>query len=655
MLTRLPIRVLAPLLFGIPVLVVGLWLSTKWNRQSQQAVAELAEQNIEQIHNAIATKISDVLSVPVRVCEVNEHLVESGALEVDDLSAWRESFVEESKAFDMLSAIAWGGPDGRSAWVSRYADGSFYWALKSDGNSSTMEEWQLDSQGQPITDSKNSFDFDVTTRPWFQAPRDAKQATWSEPYVWVGGEDSQGTTLGISYGIPLYDDSDQLLGIVDADYSLNDLSTYLGKLKVGKTGVAMLLSPDGRLLATSSDARIVSDKGERLTTSDSANPLVATAGNRATGGSMEQNEPNRFEQDGETYYIRSSKVGGDVGLDWTLLTIVPESDFTASIEAAFARSWVTSLLAVAAAVVLGLLAARWLVDPLTRLVTAVRRIGQGDLDTRIDIRHAPEYSNLASEINKMAEGLQDRIRMQRSLSLAMEVQRNLLPAEAPEMRQLDIAGHSTYCDETGGDYYDFLDVSGTDEDTAVLVIGDVMGHGVAAALLMATARGILRSRCAESGSLADFLTHLNDMLVVDTNGERFMTMLLMTISGGRDQLRWASAGHGPPVVYDPTTGTFPELDGGGLPLGLMEGEHYTEYTQNDIRPGAILLASTDGLEEAMNESGEQYGVERARDVIRANATKSAEEISQAIRQSLATHRGGASQDDDLTFVVAKVL
>lgn len=654
MLTRLPIRVLAPLLFGVPVLVVGLWLSMNWNRQSQQAVSELADQNIAQIHNAIATKVTDVLSIPVRVCHVNEHLVDNGSLAVDDLTEWRETLVEESKAFDMLSAIAWGGVDGQAAWVSRYADGSFYWAVKLDGQSATMDEWQIDAGGNLIADSKNSFDFDVTQRPWFITPRDAGQPTWSEPFVWVGGEDSEGTTLGISYGVPFYRDY-KLIGVVDADFSLNDLSTYLGKLKVGKTGMAMLLSPDGRLLATSSDVAIVSDGGARLVAADSANPLVAAAGKSAADGELQEHDRNRFEHDGETYYLRASKVGSDVGLDWTLLTVVPESDFTAGIEAAFARSWLTSLLAVAAAVALGFVAARWLVEPLTRLVTAVRRIGQGDLDTRIEVHHAPEYSNLASEINKMAEGLQDRMRMQRSLSLAMEVQRNLLPADAPVMRQLDIAGHSTYCDETGGDYYDFLDVSGTDEDTAVLVIGDVMGHGVAAALLMATARGILRSRCAVPGSLADFLTHLNDMLVIDTQGERFMTMLLVTLSGGRDELRWASAGHGPPVVYDPVTDTFPELDGGGLPLGLMEGEQYDEYIQADVRPGTILLVSTDGLEETMDHAGEQYGVDRVREVLRKHATKSAEEISQAIRQSLGTHRGEASQDDDLTFVVAKVL
>lgn len=517
-----------------------------------------------------------------------------------------------------------------------------------------MKEWRLDTQGAIVDDSTNNFDFDLFSRPWFQAPRDAKQATWSEPYVWVGGEGS-GITLGISYGIPLYDSEGEFVGVIDADYSLNDLSGFLGSLKIGKTGMAVLATLDARLLAASNDTPIITEDGNRVSAGDSPDPRVVAAANSISDGDSVIDTHKEVDVDGEVYYLRTSPVGREVGLDWMLVTIVPEADFIAGIEAEFERSSITSLIAVAVAVALGFFAARWLVAPLLRLVTAVRRIGQGDLETRVHIRHAPEYANLAAEINKMAVGLQDRMRMQRSLSLAMEVQRNLLPSESPSIVGLDIAGHSTYCDETGGDYYDFLDVSGAEQDTAVIVIGDVMGHGVAAALLMATARGILRSRCVVSGSLADFLNHLNEMLVVDTQGERFMTMLLATISSRRDELRWASAGHGPPIVYDPASDGFPEIDGGGLPLGLMEDEHYEEYVQPGIKPGSIIVASTDGVTETINEQGELYGTQRLFQLLRQHAAESADEISQALRESLAKYRGPLAQEDDLTFVVAKVL
>ncbi|MEW4452151.1 SpoIIE family protein phosphatase [Bremerella sp. JC817] len=654
-LTRFSIRVLAPLLFGLPVLLIGLWLSMAWNRQSQQAVTRLADQGINEIHRHTSDKIADVLSMPARVSELNQHLILDRTLPPDNLASWRSTFVRESKSFDMLSAISWGSADGRAVWVSRYADGSTFWAIKDDPQGATMTEWKLDTSGDVIEDTRHEFDFQLASRPWFQIPRDARKASWSDPYVWVGGGASEDKTLGISYGIPIYRADRELVGVIDADFSLKDLSHYLSQLEVGKTGMALLVSDDGRLLAVSDDTPVISSQGSRMRSTDSLNPLVSAAGRYIKGMKISGDVNFRFQANGKTQFLHVSPVGKEVGLNWLLMTIVPEQDFVAEIESEFARSWLVSLLAVVMAVVLGLAAAHWLVEPLTQIVTSVRRIGQGDLQTRLDIQHAPEYSHMASEINKMAEGLQDRLRMQKSLSLAMEVQRNLLPSDSPQITGLDIAGHSTYCDETGGDYYDFLDVTGTDEDTAVLVVGDVMGHGVAAALLMATARGILRSRCAVPGSLADFLNHLNNMLVADTQGERFMTMLMVTLSAKKDALRWASAGHGAPIVYDPKTDTFPELDGGGLPLGLVEGEEYAEYWQPGISHGTVVVATTDGLEETMNEQGEQFGKERLQSLVRQHAAKPAEEISNLIRQAVVGYRGANNQEDDLTFVVAKVV
>ena len=554
MFSRLPITVSAPLLFAVPVLFVGVSLSVMWRHESRQAaVTELADQNIQQIHDLAATKVADVLSTPVRICKVNAHLVRSGALDPKDLQAWQSTLVRQAQAFDMLSAITWGGADGRCAWVSRYADGSCFWAVKNDPTAAKMNEWRLNDTGEISKEPPNTFDFDLFSRPWFATPKAAGKATWSEPYVWLGGGDSADMTLGLSFGIPLYDSAGALMGVVDADFSLNDLSDFLGSINVGKTGVAVLATSDGRLLAASNDTPIVTAEGERVYAYKSPDPLIVGAAKFIDDAEVVRDTHAEIEVAGDVQYLRASPVGRELGLDWTLATIVPERDFIADIESEFRRSFVRSLIAVALTVLVGLVAARWLVKPLVRLVTTVRRIGQGDLETRVRIRHSPEYSKLADEINEMTLGLKDRMRMRESLSLAMEVQKNLLPSEAPSIEGLDIAGHSTYCDETGGDYYDFLDVSGSEENTAVIALGDVMGHGVAAAMLMATARGILRSRCAVTGSLADFLDHVNRMLVQDTRGERFMTMLLVTVCVARNELRWASAGHGPPIIYDSNT------------------------------------------------------------------------------------------------------
>ncbi|MDG2200833.1 MAG: SpoIIE family protein phosphatase [Phycisphaerales bacterium] len=654
MLTRLPIKVSAPLLVGVPVLLVGLGLLVRWNTQSREAVREIADQNIQQIHDMVSTKVTDLLSIPPRICQLNEDLVNARVLDPDDLSSWRSTFTDEFLAFDMLSAITWGSGDGRCVWISRYVDGSYYWAIKDDASVGTMIEWRVDDQGIMEKTPSNTFEFDLYSRPWFTAPRDAGVPAWSEPYVWVGGEDIKDKTLGISYGIPMYRDDRSLLGIVDADFSLNDLSGFLQSMSIGQTGVAMLATPDGRLVAVSSPTLIVNDDRTRVLASESGNRMISAASRFIGKGEPTLGSSKDILVDGELNYLQVSPIGAELGLDWTLATVIPEKDFVSNIDREFSRSSIASLIAVALAVLVGMLAARWLVDPLLKLVAAVRRIGQGDLETRVEFAHAPEYTKLAEEINEMTIGLQDRMRMRKSLSLAMEVQRNLLPAESPAFEGMDIVGHSTYCDETGGDYYDFLDVIDAEEDTVVVAVGDVMGHGVAAAMLMATARGILRSRCAVPGSLADFLSHLNSMLVPDTSGYRFMTMLLMTISGRTRELRWSSAGHGAPLVYDPASDSFLDLEGASIPLGLVDGTDYQEYRHPGLDPGSVVLAATDGIWETKRNDGELYGMDRLRAFIRSHASMSSSELSQAMRDELSLYRGEAIQDDDVTFVIVKM-
>jgi len=657
MRSRTPITVAAPLLIGVLVLAVGAWLSLIWRGHSRDAVTDLAQKNIEQVHKLAATEVSNVISIPVRICAINAQLIRSGALDPDDLSTWSETLIHQARAFEALSAISWGSADGRTAWISRYGDGAYYWAIKDDSAQDTIREWRLDQHGDRPDAPTNTYTFDLMTRPWFRTPVDAGAATWSEPFVWVGGDTPTDVTLGLSYGIPVYDDDESLVGVIDADFSLNDLTMFLQTIRLGETGVAALVSGDGRLLATSADASILDDEQDRLRLGGIADEMLAATAPvvaEARRSNLLEVEPTHVDINGNRHDVHVTAIGRSLGLDWLLVTIVPERDFTAAVESQFRRSSIASLIAVLIALSIGFIAARWLVSPVRTLVSTVRRIGEGDLDTHVTIQHAPEYVKLAEAINDMTEGLRDRMRMRESLSLAMEVQKNLLPSSVPSVPQLDIAGHSTYCDETGGDYYDFLDVSDANDESVVVAIGDVMGHGVAAAMLMATARGILRSRCAVEGSLADFLEHLNAMLVPDTRGERFMTMLLITISAVRQELRWASAGHGPPIIYDLEQDRFPELDGGGLPLGLIETEEYEEYREHGLCRGQIILAATDGLWETKSESGELFGMDRVHEILRTHGRQSAADISGAIRATLADFRGELDQDDDLTYLIIKV-
>ncbi|MEM9884102.1 MAG: PP2C family protein-serine/threonine phosphatase, partial [Planctomycetota bacterium] len=217
----------------------------------------------------------------------------------------------------------------------------------------------------------------------------------------------------------------------------------------------------------------------------------------------------------------------------------------------------------------------------------------------------------------------------------------------------DLVGHCDYCDETGGDYYDFLPDAETHEAGGGVVIGDVMGHGIASAMLMATARGVLRSRSRQGVGLADLLTHLNQLLVEVTGGMKFMTMLIVSLDPERRELRWASAGHDAPIVYRPDTDTFHEPEGGGLPLGVMEEEVYEANGPEPMPTGTVVLVATDGMWETRNVDGQMHGKDRLMESIRRHAGKPAAAIRDGLLDDLHAFRGDAPPQDDETFVVIK--
>ncbi len=247
-------------------------------------------------------------------------------------------------------------------------------------------------------------------------------------------------------------------------------------------------------------------------------------------------------------------------------------------------------------------------------------------------------------------------RIRQSLALAREVQQNLLPHNSPQIRTLDIAGRSIYCDETGGDYYDFI-VEETGGDKAVgIAIGDVSGHGISSALLMATARSSLRQRSSLPGSAADILNDVNRQLAKDVEDSgQFMTMFYLSIDPTRKRLRWVRAGHDPAIFYDPATDVMDELEGSGIALGVMEDWQYEEYTKTDLQKGQIIFLSTDGIAEARNQSGEMFGKEPIYDTIRNNSSSSANQIIDALIELLTGYTKRAAIEDDITLVVIKIV
>ncbi len=253
----------------------------------------------------------------------------------------------------------------------------------------------------------------------------------------------------------------------------------------------------------------------------------------------------------------------------------------------------------------------------------------------------------------------DLTEQKRSLLLAGEVQKSLLPKRPPQIAGLDIAGISIPCEEIGGDYFDYLKQprgSEPGDDLLAVTVADIAGHGVDSALLMATARTAMRDRFTAPGNLDDIVNDLNRSLLDDfSTTDRFMTLFALQVDRRRRELRWVRAGHDPALVYHPEADRFEELGGEGLPLGISDDWSIDVGHSNDLPPGSIITVGTDGVWESRNEQGEMFGKERFKALIRDAAGMSAEEIVHTARTALYDFTGGLKPEDDITLVVVKIV
>ena len=246
-------------------------------------------------------------------------------------------------------------------------------------------------------------------------------------------------------------------------------------------------------------------------------------------------------------------------------------------------------------------------------------------------------------------------RTRRLLAQAMDIQQGLMPDEVPGIEGLDIAGRSIYCDQTGGDYYDYFEKNSADGRRVVVVVGDVSDHGLPSALLMTSARAFLRESAKRRGSVSAVVGSVNRQLTrdVQTSG-RFMTLFYAEIDRGAQVIRWVRAGHEPAFLYDPASGQVEELGGrGGLPLGVFEEAGYEECSRQ-VDVGQVIAIGTDGIWEARNADGRMFGKQALQAMLRAHCDRPAVEILAVILDALRQFVFPLEIQDDATLVIVKM-
>jgi PAS domain S-box-containing protein len=241
---------------------------------------------------------------------------------------------------------------------------------------------------------------------------------------------------------------------------------------------------------------------------------------------------------------------------------------------------------------------------------------------------------------------------QEQFQVARDIQQRLFPKGAPACPGFDIAGASHPAEATGGDYFDYLPML---NERLGVVVGDVTGHGVGPALLMAETRAYLRVLAGRREDVGEILTRANSILAEDVGSERFITLFLGRIDPATRTLTYASAGHPAGYVLDAHGAIKATLKRTGIPLGMNPDSQYSTAPEIGLVSGDLVLILSDGIEEASAPDDSLFGVERILDVVRSHRGEPARSIVQALYVATRHFAGQAPQIDDITAIVVKVL
>lgn len=245
---------------------------------------------------------------------------------------------------------------------------------------------------------------------------------------------------------------------------------------------------------------------------------------------------------------------------------------------------------------------------------------------------------------------EDKRRLEREMQNASEIQRLLLPRKAPALTDFDIAGTSLPARYVSGDYFDYISV---DKNHYGVAIGDVSGKGVAASLIMAMCRSVLRFAARGNLSAASALFKVNRIVCPDIREDKFISLAYVILEKNSDEISIARAGHDPPLLYRANSKSIEEVNPPGLALGIDEGEVFERVLKDRhlrMEQGDTLLLYTDGVTEAVDQKGLEFGVERLRAAMLANVGHGAGTLVEAIRDEVLRFMRGHAAHDDITLI-----
>ena len=289
------------------------------------------------------------------------------------------------------------------------------------------------------------------------------------------------------------------------------------------------------------------------------------------------------------------------------------------------------------------------------MTASAERLARGDLEARVPVRSHDELGRLAETFNRMAADLQvhqdrllERERLRKELEMGRRIQEEMLPRDRLRVPFAEVKGLSIPAREVGGDFFNYFLLP---DGQATIVVGDVSGKGVAAALLMANIQATLRARLPLESDLASLAEHLDREIEANTTTTVYLTCFIGIIDGVRNTMRFVNAGHNPPLILR-VDGGVEALEPTGRPLGLLSGGGYEERSLS-FHEGESLVLYTDGLVDSESGSGEVFGLERLKSRVMREGSAGIDGLLAAVEPTLREYRGGREADDDATLVVLR--
>ncbi|WP_341733189.1 ATP-binding protein [Microcoleus sp. EPA2] len=408
---KLPLRtvLIVPFVFQtfFAVGIVG-YLSFK---NGQQAVNNVANQLRGEITNRIDLNLKSYLTIPHQVNQSNAVALDLGQLKLQDLVGLERHFWRQIQIFDSLTFAGIGLENQENLGAERADDGSLTVRVSTIDSNFDFRTYAMNQKGDRTKKLSNKPNFDPRTRPWYKAAVAAEKPTWSQIYP-----HTKGITSYLGAAMPYKNESGQLQGVLLTNINLSQIGKFLQSLKIGKTGQSFIIEHDGMLVATSTGEkpiRTVANKdfgAERIKAIDSSNPLTKATALFLTKNAIAQKQTAQqleFNLENQRHFLQVLPFRDDKGLDWSIVVVIPESDFMAEISA---NNRTTILLCIAAlilSILIGVLTAQWVTKPILQLNETAKDIAKGNWNQSGVINRRDEVGQLAKSFNSMAHQLQE--------------------------------------------------------------------------------------------------------------------------------------------------------------------------------------------------------------------------------------------------------